>query len=340
MGPDHILEIAFAFRKSKTLLSAVELGLFEALARGPQNAEALTRRLGLNGRGARDFFDALVALKLLDRDASGCYTNAPDCSVYLNSDQPAYIGDLLEYLNARMYQSWNLLTAALRQGTPQSGPSAAGGFQDFYTDQAALEMFLKGMTGGSRLAAQALAKQFPWDSCNTVIDVGTAQGCVPVEIARAHPHLTGGGFDLPELQAAFTSYVRAHGLDKRLTFYPGNFFEDPLPSADVLIMGRVLHDWDLPQRKLLLNKAHKALLKGGALIVHEAFIDDSRRGSAHSLLASVNMLIQTDGGSEFTALECMTWMQEAGFGATHVVPLTGAQAAVIGIRGAERNIGV
>ena len=97
-------------------MTAVELGLFEALAKGPQNAEALTRQLGLNGRGAHDFFDALVALKLLDRDADGFYANAPDCSVYLDPDRPAYIGDLLEYLNARMYRTWDLLTPAASQG--------------------------------------------------------------------------------------------------------------------------------------------------------------------------------------------------------------------------------
>jgi hypothetical protein len=295
MSPNRVLETAFAFRKSKALLSAVELGLFETLAKGPQNAEQLIGRLGLNGRGARDFFDALVALKLLDRDEDGCYANTPDCAAYLDPARPSYIGDLLEYLNARMYRTWDLLTPALRQGA-QCGPAAAGGFADFYKNQTAFDIFLKGMTGGSRLAAQSLAKQFPWESYNTFIDVGTAQGCVPVEIAKAHPHLTGGGFDLPELQAAFTTYVRTQGLDKRLTFYSGNFFEDPLPRADVVIMGRVLHNWGLAQRRLLLSKAYKALTKNGVLIVHESFIDDSRRIFAHSLLASLNMLIQTDGG--------------------------------------------
>ena len=100
-------------------------------------------------------------------------------------------------------------------------------------------------------------------------------------------------------------------------------------------MGRVLHDWSLPQRELLLNKAYQALHENGVLIVHEAFIDEARRGTTNSLLASLNMLIQTNGGSEFTAVECMTWMRAAGFGATRVAPLTGSQAAVIGIKGPE-----
>jgi hypothetical protein len=340
MSPDHILEIGYAFRKSKALLSAVELGLFAALAEGPREADALARRLELHGRGARDFFDALVALELLNRDESGRYANAPDCAVYLNPNEPTYIGGLLEYLNVRMYRTWDLLIPALRQGTPQCGPAVAGGFKDFFADQAASEIFLKGMTGGSRLLARALAQKFPWEAYETIIDIGTAQGCVPVEIAQAHTHLTGGGFDLPQLRPAFTSYVRKYGLDGRLTFYSGNFFEDPLPNADVLILGRVLHDWDLPARRLLLNKAYEALSAGGALIVHETFIDERRRSRAHSLLASLNMLIQTDGGSEFTARECMTWMREAGFGKTRVVPLGGGQAAVVATKVRGTNAGV
>ena len=337
MSPDHILEIGFAFRKSKALLSAVELGLFAVLAEGPQSVEALTCRLGLQGRGARDFFDALVALELLDRDDNGRYANTSAGSAYLDPHQPTYIGGLLEYLNVRMYRTWDLLTPALRQGMPQCGPAAAGGFMEFYKDQAAFEIFLKGMTGGSRMAARALAEKFPWEAYETFVDIGTAQGCMPVEIAQVHTHLTGGGFDLPQLQTAFTSYVSEHNLSGRLKFYPGNFFEDPFPGAEVLIMGRVLHDWNLPKRKLLLSKAFEALTVGGTLIVHETFIDDTRCRRVHSLLASLNMLIQTDDGSEFTELECMTWMREAGFTQTHVVPLAGPHAAVIGTKAARNE---
>src|SRR5215213_9319205 len=223
MGPEHILEVSFAFRKSKALLSAVELGLFSALNEGPQSAQALAHRLGLQGRGSRDFFDALVALKLLKRDREGRYSNTPDCAAYLDPQQPSYIGGLLEYLNARMYRTWDYLTPALRTGVPQAGPAAAGGFEGLYADQPALETFLKGVTGGSRLVARALAQRFQWEEYRTVIDIGTAQGCAPVEIAQAHPHLTGGGFDLPQLHGPFTSYVRKHRLDRRLKFYPGNF---------------------------------------------------------------------------------------------------------------------
>ena len=333
VAPDRLIEIAFAFRKSKAFLSAVELGLFTALSDGPLDHDVLVERLGLHGRGARDLFDALVALGLLDRGADGRYANPPDCAAYLDARKPTFIGDLFEYLNARMYGTWGLLTPALRSGKPQSGPSAAGGFAGFYADQPTAEIFLKGMTGGSRLAARALAAGFPWESYATFIDIGTAQGCVPVEIARRHAHLTGGGFDLPSLGSAFTRHVREHGLAARLRFHAGDFFRDPLPRADVVIMGRVLHDWDVATRKLLLGKAYAALPTDGVLIIHDTLIDEERRTHPHSLLASLNMLIQTDGGSEYTGKECTGWLHEIGFTQTRIMPLTGTQTAIIAIKG-------
>jgi hypothetical protein len=147
-----------------------------------------------------------------------------------------------------------------------------------------------------------------------------------------HPHLTGGGFDLPEVEPTFASFVQKHCLSDQLRFYPGDFFSDPLPVADVLVMGRILHNWDLATKKLLLMKAYHALSPGGALIVYDPLIDDERREPVHSLLASLNMLIETSGGFEYTGMECASWMQETGFGETRIEPLCGRHSAVIGIK--------
>ena len=328
-APDRILRIAFAFRSAKALLTAVELGVFDALNEKPLAADELVWKLGLHGRGARDFFDALVALRLLDRDESGRYFNLPDCAVYLNSRAPAYIGGVLEYLNVRIYDCWGHLSEALRTGRPQAGPSAAGGYEHFYGNVPSHKTFLRGMTAGSIVPARAIADSFSWEEYRTIMDIGTAEGCVPVEIARKHPHLTGGGFDLPAVGPSFSRYVVRHGLEDRLKFHGGDFFTDPLPTADVLIMGRILHNWDLDMQKMLLAKAFAALPRHGSLIVFETIIDDARRDRVHSLLASLNMLLQTDGGSEFTGSECAAWMRETGFVSTVVLPLGPFYSAVV-----------
>ena len=180
--------------------------------------------------------------------------------------------------------------------------------------------------------AHVLAQAFPWQDYRTVIDIGYALGGVPVQLALAHPHLSGGGFDLPPLRPVFEEYVHAFGLDDRLRFYPGDFFADPLPAADVLIMGHILHDWDLPTKRMLLAKAHEALPAGGAVIVYESLIDDDRRTSAAGLLMSLNMLIETPGGFDYTGADCVGWMRDAGFKDARVEHLAGSESMVIGIK--------
>ena len=136
------------------------------------------------------------------------------------------------------------------------------------------------------------------------MDVGAAQGVVPVTLARAHSHLTGIGYDLPPVQPVFEEFVKNHGLSDRVRFHAGNFFEGDLPKVDVIIMGHILHDWDLNEKKVLLSKAFRSLPKGGALIVYEAIIDDERRENAFGLLMSLNMLIETPGGFDYTGADC------------------------------------
>ena len=329
--PDRIFEIAYAFRKSKALLSAVELGVFTALADGPLDGGTLMARVGIHPRGGRDFLDTLVALDFLDRDEAGRYANRPDCALYLDLRKSTYVGGSLELLNSFVYADWAHLTQALRTGHGSS-VLADGGYAGLYADRASFDTFLQGMSGSSLIPARSLSERFPWHRHETVIDVGTAQGCMPVELARNHAHLRGGGFDLPQVEPAFMDYVRRNGLSDRLRFYPGDFLRDDLPKADVLVMGHILHNWDLSTKKLLLRKAAQALPDGGVLIVYDNIIDDERRHRPNSLLASLNMLIETAGGFEYTDSECSAWMRETGFSDIQIERLDWISIAAIGIR--------
>jgi hypothetical protein len=330
--PDRITHLARAFRASKVLLSAVELGVFTALANGPQDLETLRREVGISQRGARDFFDALVSLGLLDRDETGRYRNGAEADLYLDREKASYIGGELDHYNIRGYLHWHMLTEALKTGKPQSLASGGGYFSKLYADAQSLEIFARGMTGGTLSAALALATKFPWSKFNTLIDIGTSQGCLPVQIARAHAHITGGGFDLPPMCSHFERYVEAQGLSGRLQFHAGDFLADPLPGADVLVLGRVLHNWDLAAKMMLLKKAYDALPTGGALIVYERMIDAARRANAASLLASLNMLIMTAGGFEYTEADLIGWMRGAGFRDMRGEPLTTDLSMVVGTK--------
>ncbi|MDT7794557.1 MAG: hypothetical protein QOD59_3998 [Mycobacterium sp.] len=332
LTPDAIMQLGTAFWGSKTLLSAVELRLFAVLSEaGPLNEEELRERLGLHPRSARDFFDALVALGMLAR-TDGRYSNTPETDLFLDPAKPTYMGGLLEMGNARLYHFWGSLTEALRTGEPQNEMKTGGEFfETLYADPEKLAQFTGAMTGLSRATGDAIAAKFPWRDYGSVIDIGCSEGAVPVAIANAHDHLTGGGFDLPPVEPIFNSYVARFGLADRLSFTPGDFFADPLPRADVLIMGHILHDWDLDQKRLLLNKAYDALPEGGALIVYEAIIDDDRRVNAFGLLMSLNMLIE-GLGFDYTGADCRGWMADAGFSESYVEHLVGPDSMVVGIK--------
>jgi len=332
LTPDSIMQLGFGFWGSKTLLSAVELGLFSELATGPLDAGEVRDRLGLHPRSARDFFDALVALDMLKRDGP-LYSNTPHTDLFLDRSKPSYIGGILEMANARLYHFWGSLTEGLRTGQPQNEVKTGGNFFGvLYQDPARLKQFMHAMTGISMGAAKAMAQKFPWHKYQTIVDIGCAEGGLPVQIALAQPHLSGGGFDLPSVGPFFDEYVASFGLSDRLRFSPGDFFTDPLPQADVLVMGHILHDWNLDEKRSLLSKAYKALPPGGALIVYEAIIDDERRQNAFGLLMSLNMLIELPGGFDYTGADCSSWMREVGFRETYVEHLAGPDSMVVGTK--------
>jgi cyclopropane fatty-acyl-phospholipid synthase-like methyltransferase len=332
--PERILQLGMGFWASKALLSAVELEVFTALGHGPLDAGALRDRVGIHPRGARDLFDALVALGLLAREGER-YANAPETAAFLDRRSPTYVGGLLEMANARLYEHWGRLTEALRTGRPQNeaGQALADGrdtFEEMYADPERMRSFVQAMTGVSLASSEAIARQFPWPDVRSFVDLGTAEGGLPVVLARAHPHLEGIGLDLPAVRPHFEAYVARHGLEARVRFVGADMFEDELPRADVMVLGHILHGVGLEAKRRLLARVHGALPRGGFVIVHEALIDDERSRNAFGLLMSLNMLIETQEGFDYTGADCRGWMEDAGFSDVRVEHLVGPDSMVVG----------
>jgi len=331
-SPDGILQLGFGFMSAKVLLSAVELGVFTKLARSPMDREELVQQLGLHPRSARDFLDALVALGMLERQGAA-YRNTSEADFFLDRAKPSYVGGLIEMINARLYGFWGSLTEALRTGKPQNETKTGGGaFQALYRDPQRLRSFLQAMTCLSINSANDMAAQFPWQNFQTFADAGGAQGGVAVQIALAHPHLRGCVFDLAPVKPLCEEHIASFGLAGRLRFVTGNFFHDPLPQADVIILGHVLHDWNLEEKRRLISKAYEALPAGGALLAVDAIIDDERRFHVPGLLISLNMLIETAGGFDYTGADGCAWMREAGFREARVERLAGPDSMIVAIK--------
>jgi len=307
--------------------------VFTELARHPEDLETLAGRLGLHPRSSRDFLDALVALGFLDRH-EGIYSNTPSTDLFLDKHKPSYIGGILEMANRRLFLHWNKLTTALRTGQPQgeAGPGGAETFAALYADPDRLKVFLRAMTGVSRGANMAIAAKFPWAEYKIVADMGPAQGDLLAQVALKNQHLTGIGFDLPEVGPIFEDYMEENGLTSRVSFKGGSFFTDPLPTADVIMMGHILHDWNLEQKRMLVTKAYEALPEGGVLLVYDSMIDDDRSKNVFGLLMSLNMLIETPGGFDYTGADCIGWMKDAGFKEARVEHLVGPDSMAVGIK--------
>ena len=330
--PTHIMQVGMGFWPSKTVLSAVELELFTQLGSDAITGEEIRERLGLHERAIPDFPDTLVALGFLERDGDGSdarYRNTPDTAFFLDRNGPAYIGGILEMANARLYGFWGDLTEALRSGRPQNEVKHNGEpmFAELYKDPARLEQFMQAMAGISRGNFEALAQTFDFSSYRTVCDVGGATGQLATILATHHPHLACTSYDLPVVAPIAERAIAAAGMSDRVSVASGDFFADPLPKADVVTMGLILHDWNLDGKLRLIRAAYDALPEGGAFIVIENLIDDARRENAFGLMMSLNMLIEFGDAFDYTGSDFAGWCRDAGFRDTEVVPLAGPASA-------------
>lgn len=334
LDPTAILQTAFGFWGSKVLLTAVEFGLFTKLADRHLTGVELGEELQLHPRAIADFFDSLVAMKFLGRDGDGLnakYFNTPEGSLFLDEASPRYIGGILIMLNDRLFKFWHDLPKALRTGKPQNEikHGQKGMFEELYADLPRLEQFLGAMTGLSRINFEAFADKFDFSNYKTLCDVGGATGLLCIEAAKKHDHLQCTSFDLPPVEPIAQKHIAAAGLKNRIQTAAGDFFRDPLPMADVITMGMILHDWNLEKKMHLIKLAYDSLPPGGALVAIESLIDDARRENVQGLLMSLNMLIEFGDAFDYTAADFKTWGAEVGFQRFEVIHLAGPSSAVI-----------
>jgi hypothetical protein len=334
LDPAHIMQVGTGFLPSKTLLSAVELQLFTHLGSESLTGPEIGERIGLHPRAIYDFLDALVALRCLERDgdgAAGRYRNTAETAAFLDKRSHTYVGGILEMCNDRLYQFWGDLTEALRTGQPQSEIKHTGKsyFEELCSDPVRLEQFTYAMEGASLGSFQSLAASFDFSRYKTICDVGGASGRLCIILASRYPHLRCTSFDLPAVEPIARKTIAGAGLADRVSTVSGDFFVDPLPRADVITMSLILHDWNLERKLSLIRSAYEALPAGGALIVIENIIDDARRENAFGLMVSLNMIIETGEGFDFTGRDLAGWCRQVGFQRVEMLPLAGPASAGI-----------
>jgi precorrin-6B methylase 2 len=337
VDPSHIIKVGMGFWASKVLLTAVKLELFTKLAPRPLTAKEIKYEICLNERGVYDFLDSLVALGFLQKSgnkSTAVYSNSVDSNLFLDKNKLSYMGGLLEMANNRLYGFWNYLEEGLRTGTPQNEvrTGRTNLFDEIYSDVDKTREFVNAMGGIQTGNFITFARTFDFTRFNTLCDIGGAGALLSAHVVTHNPHMRCISFDLPAVAPIAAENISRMGLASDIIIRSGDFFSDPFPVADVITMGNILHDWGTRDKKMLMRKAYDALPAGGQLVVIENIIDDERRENAFGLMMSLNMLIETPEGFDFTASDFNVWAKETGFDRTYLLPLTGPSSAVVAVK--------
>jgi hypothetical protein len=334
LNPEHILQVGTGFWASKTLLAALKFNLFTELAKGPLPASEIKTKLGLHQRSLYDFLDTLVALGFLQREGlyeKAVYSNAAETDFFLDKNKPSYLGGILEMCNNRLYRFWGDLEEGLVTGQPQNEIKNSGSgnqFDDIYRNPETLAEFMKAMAGVQMGAFMSFAHTFNFSNYKTMCDAGGAMGILSAQVALNHHHMHCISYDLPAVESIAKKTIHQFKVDDRVEVRSGDFFAE-IPKADVITMGNILHDWDEQEKLKLFRKAYDALPAGGAFVCIEAVIDNDRKKNVFGLLMSLNMLIETKGGFDYTMNDFTKWAKQTGFSKTELIPLAGPTSAAI-----------
>ena len=335
-SPAGIMQIGTGFWASKILLSAIKFQLFTKLAEQKKmSGKDIKASLNLNctDRHVYDFLDALTAFGFLNREGiltTAVYSNSLNTDTFLDKNKPSYIGGILEMMNNRLYKFWGSLEEALISGLPQSEAKEA---QDFfgliYQDPNKLREFINAMSGIQMGSFMAFAQNFDFSKYKTLTDIGGSAGLLSLMVAKHQAHMTCTTFDLPPVEPIALETIQKFQLAEKVKTQSGDFFADDFPPADIITMGNILHDWDEEKKIMLMKKGYDALPEGGAFVAIESIIDDERKQNAFGMMMSLNMLIESGTGFDYTFADFNKWANIVGFKSTALLALAGPSSAAI-----------
>nr|XP_012563199.2 tetracenomycin polyketide synthesis 8-O-methyl transferase TcmO-like [Hydra vulgaris] len=334
-----IMQVGTGFWASKVLLGAVKLELFTKLAeKKSMSAYEIKSSLKLNctDRNLFDFLDTLTTFGFLEREGlldTAVYSNNINTDFFLDKKKLTYIGGMLEMLNNRLYDIWGNFEEALLTGRPQSEAKNGGNFfETLYSDTVKLKEFMHYMSGLQMENFILLAQSFDFSKYKTLVDIGGSAGLLSLMVAKSHFHMSCISWDLPPVALIANEVIESYQLQDRVKTSCGDFFKDEFPKADIITMGNILHDWDEKIKLMLFKKAYDALPEGGVFIAIENVIDDERKNNAGGLLMSLNMLVETGTGFDYTFADFNIWSKETGFKSTSIIPLSGPTSAAIAFK--------
>jgi acetylserotonin N-methyltransferase len=313
-NPSNVLDLIEAFRRSKTMFAAVKLGVFDFLEAAPAGAGDVAATLHLNRDATERLLESCVGLKLLTVEGE-TYRNTPEASTYLCAASPYSLLGYINYSNDILMKLWMNFEDALREGTNRwnqvygsSGPL----FDAFFPGEEQMRTFIMGMHGFGKISSPGVAAAFDLSGFHLVADLGGATGHLTIEVCERYPHLHGTVFDFAKVLKVAEEQIALSPAKERIQTVAGDFFTDPLPPADLFMLGRILHDWTPEKIDVLLSRVYQALPAGGAVLIAEKLLTDDKTGPVPAQMQSLNMLVCTEG-KERSLPEYRQILNRAGF---------------------------
>ncbi|MBJ8154341.1 methyltransferase [Bacillus cereus] len=310
----YLMEIASGFWASKTLATAVELEIFNQIPQEGIGLDELSKKLKIKSRPAEMLLTGCTSLGLLQKKNT-LYYNSPLSEEFLVKGKPYYFGGVVTMLDKREYIPWSRLTDAVKNNERQTGKGASAGlFDDVTADSQEQRIFTEAMHSWSIQSGKELVNAIDFSKYKKLLDVGGGSGAYCIEIAKKFPNIQAVVFDLPSALKITAKKIIDANLSTRIQTYTGNFFTDELPkSSDVILLSMILHDWSTDENLTILQNCYNALPSGGEIIISELMVDDDKTGPVFAALMSLNMLIETTGGQNYTWSEYTDWLTNIGF---------------------------
>jgi 3-hydroxy-5-methyl-1-naphthoate 3-O-methyltransferase len=333
--PIPLMQLATAFWAFKTLATAVDMDLFTHLSATPMTAQEMARWFRIEERPAEMLLTGCAGLGLLGKQ-DGRYCNTPLAEQFLVRGARYYFGGVVTMFNRRLYAGWDKLPEAMSTNRPTTwNPDKQASLFEG-SDPAMMQTFWQAMHSLSVFTARALGEAVDFSKFRRLLDVGGGSGAFDIELCQRCPSLSATVYDLPFVTEIAQERIAEAGLSNRISTQPGDFFADPQYPVghDVILLSMIMHDWSEQEDRAILRKCYEALPPGGAVVISELLVNDDKTGPAHAALMSLNMLIETVGGRNYTAAELRAWLGDVGYHNVEVVwfEAAGANGAVIGYK--------
>jgi 3-hydroxy-5-methyl-1-naphthoate 3-O-methyltransferase len=304
LARQRILDMASAFQTSRLLLTACELGMFDALDSGPMSSAEVAQVIRAEPRATDRLMNALCAVGLLEK-TRGQFTNTPSAARWLVQGKRESLVNLFHM--AHLWDTWSTLTDAVRAGgSPMVRPPKA-------RDAAWLRAFIDAMHWRASQHAPHVIAALDLSGVSRVLDVGGGSGAYAMAFAQAKNDLQAVVFDLPGVVPLAQEYIARGDLSDRVRVVAGDYDVDALGNGfDIVFLSAILHGNNPERNRALLRKSASALVAGGRVIVQDFIMEDDRTAPAFGALFALNMLVGTDGGDTYTEFEVRQWMEATG----------------------------